>query len=425
MQAANFEQALNNFSSSELLFTPNSSPCQSKEFYVDRDENPFGKLKALLRSSNAFNKVLFTGHMGCGKSTELNRLVADEEISERFFVVKYSIFEVLDILDITYIDLLVSIGAMVFKKAIHKRLRIAPDLLNRLESWKKTITERISIDEGTAGAGVEARLDAFFLNLTTRLKMEHTTRQIVREIIEPRVSEMIDIINRIIDGTRLSLPPDKDLLIIIDDLEKIPDIEKAKTLYHDTGLLLTKPNCKIIYTVPIALHYSVEFKQIAANFGITCFFPNIRLCHRDRAKDENGLKSMERFVTNRMKQSLIDDDALAEAIHNSGGIVRELGRIMGNSCLIALAKRMSTITKEIVRESVAEIRNEFGRMLTDEHYRCLDGIEKTKMVGGDKISIELLHSLSALEYLNNERWCDVNPVVLKLLEQHRKSIYTQ
>ncbi|MFH1859895.1 MAG: hypothetical protein ABH870_02610 [bacterium] len=421
MKATSLEQALNNFTVAELIFTTDAPPTRSREFYIDRDKNPYNRLKTFLRTSNTFDKILFTGHMGCGKSTELNRLAADPDITQRFFVVKYSIFDVLDILDINYIDVLVSMGAQVFMEAVRSNLKIPPELLESLEKWKKNIVERMNMDEKISGM----ELSGFFLNLTAKIKMEHTTREIIRDIVGKKVSEFISLINQLIDKIRLSLPPDKNLLIIIDDLEKIPDINKAKTLYYDSGIVLTKPNCKIIYTVPIALHYSVEFRQIAGNFGTTYFFPNIRLHHRDGSEDENGFDTMKKFVTNRMEQCLIEDEALKETIAFSGGIVRELCRIMRNSCIDALSEGKNIITKDIVRASVAEIRNEFGRMLTDQHCQALIEIAKTKMVGSDKVSVELLHSLSALEYQNDERWCDINPIVSKILEQYKKVVTIQ
>jgi hypothetical protein len=272
MTALNLVDALNNFTIGELIFDSSAQPGQTSDFYIDRDNNPFDEIKTLLISSKPFTKILFSGHTGSGKSTELNRLTNDADIKEKFFVVKYSVTETLDIYKINYIDLLISIGAEIFIEAVNNKVKIDKGLIKKLNEWKNSIIEKTRIEEKGAGVETQAGLKAFFASFTTRLRREHTTREAVRTIIEPRLSELIELINSIVDTVKTGLPAGKDLLVIIDDLEKIPNIEDASKLYHDTGLYLTEPHCKIIYTVPIALHYSPRFKTIINTFGINKFF---------------------------------------------------------------------------------------------------------------------------------------------------------
>jgi len=47
------------------------------ELYVDREHNPINELKIGLRLGAPTVKFLYAGHLGCGKSTELNRLLRD------------------------------------------------------------------------------------------------------------------------------------------------------------------------------------------------------------------------------------------------------------------------------------------------------------------------------------------------------------
>ena len=219
---------------------------------------------------------------------------------------------------------------------------------------------------------------------------------------------------------KAGLPSGKDLLVVIDDLEKIPNIEDASKLYHDTGLYLTEPHCKIIYTVPIALHYSPRFKTVINTFGVNRFFPNIRILDKDGKRDDKTSLSnrrMKEFIYKRMDRSLIEEDALNLAIDSSGGVMRELVRIMQESCIKALTRKRDKINNDLVKESISSIRNDFGRMLSEKHYKTLKRIRSDKMAGSEDIDMDLLQNLSVIEYLNNERWCDVNPIVLPLLEE--------
>jgi hypothetical protein len=121
-----------------------------------------------------------------------------------------------------------------------------------------------------------------------------------------------------------------------------------------------------------------------------------------------------------MDKSLIEDDALELAIKNSGGIIRELVRIMQESCIKALTRKRNKINRDIAEETVFNIRNDFGRMLSKKHYTALQKLRIDKMAGSEDIDMELLQNLSAIEYLNAERWCDVNPIVIPLLEEWKR-----
>jgi hypothetical protein len=57
-------------------------------------------------------------------------------------------------------------------------------------------------------------------------------RETVRKSIQRNISELVEVINLTIDQIRASLPTGKALLVIIDDLEKIPDVQRAESLFY-------------------------------------------------------------------------------------------------------------------------------------------------------------------------------------------------
>ena len=81
-----------------------------RDWYVDRTDSPHEEMKVLLLSDPKPLKMLFSGHIGSGKSSALNCLAADLEIQERFFVVQFSVERDLNIIDLGYTDLLLAIG---------------------------------------------------------------------------------------------------------------------------------------------------------------------------------------------------------------------------------------------------------------------------------------------------------------------------
>jgi len=144
-------------------------------FHVERKGKPLNRLiRALLRQHRQSPKYFFSGHRGCGKSTELNRLSADKGINEKFFIVKYSVKEVCDVNNLSYVDVLFSIGAQLYLQYIDSGKELKPELIEQLDGWKHSI-EKISEEETSIAASVEGGLRTFFLSVLARIKSEDTT----------------------------------------------------------------------------------------------------------------------------------------------------------------------------------------------------------------------------------------------------------
>ena len=85
-------------------------------FYVTRpDPQKSAALKrVLLRPFHQPQKFFFSGHRGCGKSTEMYRLAADPDTLTKFWPVHFSIREHADINDVDFKDVLFLIGEQLF-----------------------------------------------------------------------------------------------------------------------------------------------------------------------------------------------------------------------------------------------------------------------------------------------------------------------
>ena len=117
-------------------------------FHVEREGKPLNRLiRALLRQHRQPPKYFFSGHRGCGKSTELNRLAADDEIKQKFFIVKYSVKDVCDVHNLDYVDVLFSIGAQLFLQYKDTGKELRSELIQELEAWKTSIVEHVREEE--------------------------------------------------------------------------------------------------------------------------------------------------------------------------------------------------------------------------------------------------------------------------------------
>ena len=405
------------------LFNPNKALQNDdlENYYVEIDQNETNieELKTRLELSLETHepiKLLFTGHRGSGKTTALNRLVSylNREMGDKFFIVHFSVLDLLDNNDINYTDVLFSILTKIMENVKKKICNISPSLIERTKKWGKSIT-KMEVHEDKLEGGAGFSLPVYFVELLARMKSETTTRQEIREEIQPRVSELINLINDIIAEIERS---GKQVLVIIDNLEKC-DSEKALNLFYCHSTQLTQPMCKIIYTFPISLRSSEKFTQIKMNFSDDIMYPNIKVREKDESitQEPAGRAFMKQIVTKRVSLDLFTPEALEYIIDMSGGVIREYIRIIRDSAVRAITRRKTLIDKDIAVEVINGLKNSYQAQLSDEDYEVLLNIYKTKEIKRDEKLVGLLHNLSVLEYKNGRSWCDVNPIVRSILEE--------
>jgi predicted AAA+ superfamily ATPase len=100
---------------------------------VRGDEDTVSKMFRIISLSDKPTHQLFTGHRGCGKSTELLRL---QQRLQRagFYVVYFAVDEDLDSNDLIYTDLLLSIARRVIAQTSKDEIDLG-DALRTVETW--------------------------------------------------------------------------------------------------------------------------------------------------------------------------------------------------------------------------------------------------------------------------------------------------
>jgi Cdc6-like AAA superfamily ATPase len=135
-------------------FNPNKALQNSdlEDYYVEIDQNETNieELKTLLNLSLETKepiKLLFTGHRGSGKTTALNRLVShlNTKMKDKFFIVHFSVLDLLDNNDINYTDVLFSILTKIVEKC-QKEFNISP-LLQYFTNWIEKSSSFIPISK--------------------------------------------------------------------------------------------------------------------------------------------------------------------------------------------------------------------------------------------------------------------------------------
>jgi hypothetical protein len=416
IKAKDFERAWLNFELDLPLKPYQGNP---NPFYINRPGNPIAQLTdALLAPFYRPPKFFFSGHRGCGKSTELMHLLSSDAIHKKFWHINFSIREEADIIDIDYRDVLIALGGRLFREYQKTGGELPQHLLNEINSWKGKVEQETStVLGGRFGARLsdlemDASISAFFANAGLKMKLEPATRIELRQILERDITGLITIINHI--AVAIYKQEKRIPLILIDDMDK-PDLDKARAIFHDRREIMMQPNCAIVYTVSSALFYSKEFDAIRDQ---ALFLPNIYL-HPPLQPEQHhneGYKTLEQCVKLRMQENLIMPSALEEAISYSGGVFRELARIIRTGIGRARRRNAEKIDKEDIEWAATEIRNEYRRILDKEDIRLLKKVNKDNRLEYTDRLRSLLQILAVLEYRDEENWCDVHPVLRKMLD---------
>jgi len=410
--ASDFDRAWLNFEL-DLPLKPGPNG-KANPFYIDRPFNPINELiDALLAPFYRPPKFFFSGHRGCGKSTELLHLLGNLDIQKKYWPINFSIREETDIIDIDFRDVLLAIGSRLFREYRRKGGDLPDQLLKELNGWKGKVEKEISkvLDGRLSEIELGGSIEAFFVNAGMKMKLEPATRVEIRQIVENDITGLIAIINHIaaaIYNQERRIP-----LVLIDDMDK-PDLEKARDIFHDRREIMMQPNCAIVYTVSSALFYSKEFDAIRDQ---ALFLPNINLhpIAAPQQKNPQGYATLEKFVSVRMEPRLVEAGALEQAITYSGGVFRELARIIRTAIGRARRRGAAQIEVEDIEWSATEIRNEYRRILDKEDLKLLKRVQETKQLEYTDRMRPLLQLLALLEYRDQENWCDVHPVLRKML----------
>ena len=412
IKAMDFDRAWLNFEL-DLPLEPGKDG-SANPFYITRPGDPIAELAdALLAPFYRPPKFFFSGHRGCGKSTELLHLMSNPRIQEKYWAIHFSIRDEADIIDLDFRDVLLAVGGRMFREYRKRGGELPARLLKDLDSWRGKVEEEVTtVTSGrVSGFEVSAGIDAFFANTSMKMRLEPTTRTLIRQVIDRDITGLIDVINSI--AAAVKIKEGRIPLILIDDLDK-PSLTEAKAIFQERREILMQPNCAIVYTVSSALFYSKDFDSIRDQ---ALFLPNVKLHPHNLPQQytPEGYETMQKFVSLRMDTRLMDRKALVDAITYSGGVFREMARIMRTAIGRARRRKSGQIESVDVEWAASEIRNEYRRILDKEDLLILKNIhEQNRMEYNDRIR-PLLQLLALLEYRNGENWCDVHPVLRKLL----------
>ncbi|MEQ9549078.1 MAG: AAA family ATPase [Coleofasciculus sp. G3-WIS-01] len=369
---------------------------------------------------------LFTGHIGCGKSTELFRLKAQLE-EQQFHVVYFESSQDLDMADVDISDILLSIARSVSENLEAIGISLQPRYFNKLfNEINDFLQTPIDVD-------VAAELSVGIAKITAKTKDSPQLREQLRQHLEPRTQGILQAINaEIIEPAikKLKQRGKQGLVVIIDNLDRVDprrvhgDRLQPEYLFIDRGSQLRRLRCHLVYTIPLALMFSNEYETLKNRLGggvAPKVLPMVPIGFRDGREFPQGMALLRQLVLARAFPTVSPEDRLSlipevfdspETLDRlcriSGGHIRNLLGVLYN----CLQQEDPPFSRECLESVIKGYRDDLALAVEDPEWQLLFQVVQQQFIRGEKEYQTLLRSMFVYEYRDDlGRWFGVNPAL--------------
>jgi energy-coupling factor transporter ATP-binding protein EcfA2 len=432
---------------------------EDRKYYIDFSSVRGGQIVEELRdnitffSPNTPTCVLFTGHIGCGKSTELLRLKQELE-HEKFHVVYFESSEDLDMADVDIGDVLLAIARRVSQSLDQITIAEPRRLQELLQGAAKLLQTEFEITGVEAGVEVGGQGLKFSSNkgeyslalgigkITAKAKNDSTLRNRLNQYLGPQKTKLLEAINReLLEPAiaQLKRREIKGLVVIMDNLDRVDNRAKPfgrpqqEYLFIDQSEFLTRLNCHLVYTMPLALKFSNEYGMLTQRFlEDPKVLPMVPVQFEDGTLCEEGLELLRKMVLARafpeqnfseldtaerlatIAQIFDSPESLDRLCRISGGHARDLLRLLNDwikKC------RQLPLLREKLEDVIRAKRNEMIMPVSEDEWKLLKRVRDRKRVSGDEGYQTLIRSRLVFEYRDRgNSWFDVNPILAEAKE---------
>jgi len=382
-------------------------------------------------------KLLVYGHGGCGKSTELVKLV--DEISGSYFCVPFSVRNEMNLTEVRAEDIVLIMMEQLMEKSKELGLQVDEDDLKPVLDFfaETTVTEadgrEAEVSAGAsagAGTGVFSSLLKLLVEFKGEIKLSSQRSQTKVAKIRTRPGELLDSARLLVNSVNNALPADKQLLLIVEDLDKL-DIASAHEVFIKNVNILAGVPGSVIYTIPIFTFHSNEAGILRGKFSADIALPMIKTMHMDGTERAAGFEIVKEILYRRIDPSVIEEDAIDLLIEKTGGVLQHAFEVLHTAATLSNAK--VPLVKENIEYGLQRKRNEFWSEIAlptpapdgiteDDLYDRLQEYARNQLDGKknqpvtNTINQILLRSCALVEY-NTERWLGVHPLVIENLRE--------
>lgn len=363
--------------------------------------------------------VLFFGHTGSGKTTELRHYAKDLEGPSRYLVVEVDVTNELDLHNLQYADTLMAMAKALLESLSKVGVQLDAEALKELEVW---FHERVlsSEDAKEFAANIESGVDVgggvpfligLFSKFTVAFKTNATYKDSMRRTIRNTFREFASAFNGLLGKAEAALDAAQEakrVLFVVDGTDKLRGEDTRAFFVQDAEQLLAI-DAHVIYTAPLSLKYE---GNLTSKLDADLVLPMIKLYERDGARCPAGWSALRSILLKRADRALFAGDPEIERIvEHCGGHPREMLRLLKLCCEFAEGEQIDAPT---VDAAVKQLASEYRRFLEPEDYALLARIDRDPVHGGnDERTRKLLYDLALLEY-NDGSWRRSHPAVRTL-----------
>jgi hypothetical protein len=373
--------------------------------------------------SNAFfapyeKHVLFFGHIGIGKTTELRRYAGLLNASRRFCVVEVDVLAKLDRNNLKYTEVLMAMAETLLERLQGDGVTLAAVALEPLQRWfgnvveTKTTTKELSAELKTVaeGGGGIPGLIKLLATFTAAFKTGSSQKSEWQREIRNDFTALALAFNTLIRQAEAQLAREgraERLLFLIDGTDKMRGEDTQQFFVQDAEQLLAIETL-VIYTAPLHLKYD---GRLGGKLDADIVLPMMKLHERDGGTFEAGWRTMRSLLLLRADRRLFASDAEVDRlVEFSGGHPRELLRLLKLCCEVA----DDQIDANVVETAIKILAADYRCFLEPADYVLLKRIDRDPGDGGnDEKTQKLLYGLALLQY-NDGSWRRSHPVVRTL-----------
>lgn len=414
------------------------------DLYVERDRSPVKEIRLQLDEEwDRAPKFFLAGAIGGGKSTELAQL--QRALWHDYAVIGLDVYaSTADITKLRASEVLFMMGAAACRMArdtwgeaispeatgalfdAFKALAAEPDRLNLQRLIDGTaLLAGVAADTLGGAGGVASTLVKGAAGVVTARPFGGLARD-VRDG-DSEIDQMAQALAGVLAEVARIRPP----VLIVDGLDKVDDELTIREIFLRTRLLGLPP-CPVVYAGPISLWYGMGDVTLASHVGFKmCPLPNVPTeppvagsARMDDALVRGGRAALRSVVAKRFAQAgydlsdVIDEDALELIITASGGVMRDLVRLVHHACRRAsrqrpVAERISLALAEAAFDEAAEGHQFFAS--SEDRVKELLFVETRGKPSGEAVSGPLLAHGCTLAYKDHVPWFRAHPFVRPLL----------
>ena len=362
--------------------------------------------------------ILFFGHIGIGKTTELRRYALQLNASRRFYVVEVDVLAKLDRNNLQYTEVLMAMAETLLERLHGDGFVLGAEALEPLQRWfgnvveTQTTTKELSAELKTVaeGGGGIPGLIKLLATFTAAFKTGSSQKSEWRREIRNDFTSLALAFNTLIRLAEAQLARQgraEQLLFLIDGTDKMRGEDTQQFFVQDAEQLLAIKTL-VIYTAPLHLKYD---GRLGGKLDADIVLPMMKLYERDGGRFEAGWRTMRRLLLLRADRCLFASDAEVDRlVEFSGGHPRELLRLLKLCCELAEDR----IDASVVQTAIEKLAADYRYFLKPADYALLKTIDSNPVDGGnDEQAQQLLHRLALLQY-NDGTWRRSHPVVRTL-----------